>query len=336
MASYSTVDAAQKSALIWLTNEASRKLRILLESKHLYQKVDFEPSQAMQAFHKEIVYQDRRNEFAEWANQKLPDIKFLVPNEPTTDLLELIGTIQGTAVPILQLHHPKLYCSTCDRREAFAPVWSIDFTAQTLKTKANNSVPPPLGFQLLLLVYKCQSCLGTPEGFLVRREGWTFSLQGRSPMEHVEVPTYIPKDERRFFRDALIAFNSGKTLAGIFYLRTFIEQFARRVTGKTGRATGEEILDAYYTGLPAPQKDQMPSLRLWYDKLSESLHTAVEDASLFEAAKSAIEEHFDMRRVFKITEKVQADKQPASTIIAVRDGLGSAVAIQSSFGESPS
>ena len=313
MAPYWKLEEAQKNALIWLTKEASQKLRTLLESKHLYQKVDVEPSQAMQAFYQGIAYQDVKKTFADWANQELPDIKFLLPDDPTTQMLELIGTIQGVAVPILQLHHPKLYCSTCDRREAFAPVWGIDFTAQTLKTKAKGSVPPPVGFQLLLLVYKCQSCLGTPEGFLVRREGMTFSLQGRSPMEHVEVPTFIPKDERKFFRDALIAFNSGKTLAGIFYLRTFIEQFARRVTGKTGRATGEEILDAYYTGLPAPQKDQMPSLRLWYDKLSESLHTAVEDASLFEAAKSAIEEHFDMRRVFKITEKVQADKQPAST-----------------------
>lgn len=302
---------AQKNTLIWLTKKASEELRMLLESRHLYQKVDFQPYEIATSFHKTISLYDERASFAEWADRQLPDIRFLLPNEPTTQTLELIALIQGVEAPVLRLHHPKLFCSACDRREAFAPVWSIDYAAQS---KPKNSSPTPVGFQLLLLVYQCQSCLGTPEGFLVRREGWSFSLQGRSPMEHVEVPNYIPKDERKFFRDALIAFGSGKTLAAVFYLRTFIEQFARRVTGMTGRATGEEILDAYYASLPAPQKDQMPSLRSCYDKLSEAVHTASEDATLFEAAKTGIEEHFDMRRVFKIVEKVSSTKQKSTPV----------------------
>jgi hypothetical protein len=97
---------------------------------------------------------------------------------------------------------------------------------------------------MFLLVYQCQRCLGTPEGFLVRREGWTFSLHGRSPMERVEIPSYLPQIESYFYRDAVIAFETGKTLAALFYLRTFIEQFGRRLTGTVGKATGDEIFDA--------------------------------------------------------------------------------------------
>lgn len=61
-------------------------------------------------------------------------------------------------------------------------------------------------------------------------------------------------------------------------------------------------MDAYYAGLPGPTKNQMPSLREWYDKLSDALHSAREDQTLFNTAKTEIERHFDIRRVFNIPE----------------------------------
>jgi len=121
-------------------------------------------------------------------------------------------------------------------------------------------------------------------------------------MEEIELPSFLPKHESSLYRDALIASNSGKVLAGLFYLRTFIEQFARRVTGMTGRATGEEILDAYYKDLPPQHRDYMPSLREWYEKLSEAIHEAREDETLFASAKPNIERHFEIRKVFSIPE----------------------------------
>jgi hypothetical protein len=129
----------------------------------------------------------------------------------------------------------------------------------------------------------------------------------------VEVPPHLQKPESWLYRDAVIAFNSGKVLAALFYLRTLIEQFARRLTGLTGRATGEEILDAYYTILPSEHKDYMPSLREWYDKLSEALHSARQDAALFEAAKPAAEKHFEIRKVFNMPEpKPVEEAKPAA------------------------
>ena len=94
-------------------------------------------------------------------------------------------------------------------------------------------------------------------------------------------------------------------------MRVFIEQFGRRITGLTGRVSGDEIMDAYYKTLPTPNKDQMPSLRDWYDKLSECLHSARQDVALFETAKTQIEKHFDMRRVFEIPERLPEESKPA-------------------------
>ena len=59
---------------------------------------------------------------------------------------------------------------------------------------------------------------------------------------------------------------------------------------------------AYGQILPEKLRDEMPSLREWYGKLSDALHSAREDAQLFEDARAEIEKHFDIRRVFKIPE----------------------------------
>ena len=123
-------------------------------------------------------------------------------------------------------------------------------------------------------------------------------------MEKLEIPDYIPKAEKKLFRDALIAHHAGKTLAGLFYLRTFIEQFARRLTGHLNdKITGEVIMKEYAEGLPVKQRDEMPSLRDWYDKLSGKLHGADEDAELFEEARKEIDRHFDFRRLYKMDDR---------------------------------
>ena len=184
------------------------------------------------------------------------------------------------------------------------PAWFVDFANEYGKQREHRSADfsLPAGFQLLWLVYQCQSCKGEPEGFLVRRAGWDFHLHGRSPIEGIEVPPYIPKAEYNLFRDSLVAFNSGKVLAALFYLRSFIEQFARRVTGKAGKVTGDEIMNAYYETLPREHSSTMPSLREWYDKLSVPLHEGRDDAQMFEEARKGIEKHFEIRRVFDIPE----------------------------------
>jgi hypothetical protein len=149
--------------------------------------------------------------------------------------------------------------------------------------------------------------------FLIKRDALNLSVEGRSPIEHVELPAYIPKDEKKWFRDAVIAFQTGKVLAALFYMRTFVEQFARRKTNlQNDRKTGDEIMKAYSATLPENLRDTMPSLGEWYDKVSEALHGANEDSELFKAAREKIEKHFDIRRVHDLDSR-DAEQEAKST-----------------------
>ena len=154
--------------------------------------------------------------------------------------------------------------------------------------------------------------------FLVKRDGTDLIIEGRSPIEHIELPAFIPKEEKHWFRDAVVAFQTGKVLAALFYLRTFVEQVARRMTGTLGdRKTGDEILSAYADTIPPNLRDTMPSLRECYDNLSAALHGAKEDSKLFEQTREMIEEHFDIRRVHKLDLKAAAVE-----VVTGRMGVG--------------
>lgn len=294
-------DEALPRAVKQVNAAIAEQLRILLETKHLYQsaRIDFEKIVTEM---REKVISAYRVDFDNRV-QQIP-AQFTLTGATQT----LVGRI-GIEIPLWLLTpvNVKLFCEKCNRREAFKPIWYRDATNDLRKPNYDEPITQlPAGFQLFFLVYQCQSCQGVPEALLVRRRDWQISLHGRSPLEHIEVPAYIPKIEGHWFRDARIALNSGKSLAALFYLRTFVEQFARRQTKLTGRKTGDEIMSAYGDMIPAKQRDFMPSLREWYDKLSEALHGAREDAELFEDARREIERHFEFRKVFQLPETIPA------------------------------
>jgi len=281
-----------------LSRAVGAGLRTLLEAKHLYQKIAIDPDQFVAAIRKRLT-PGAEHFFDAMAPQLLASARF-TPAQELLFVEERTGI--KTAVLTLLLANVKVFCDGCGSREVANPIWYVDVANELMKLRflERPLALPPWGVQLFLLIYQCQRCTGAPQGFLVRRQGWQLSLEGRSPIEHTEVPGYIPKTEQRFFRDATIAFNTGKTLAALFYLRTFIEQFARRQTGIVDKRPGDEILEAYGKSLPEEHRDHMPSLRKWYEALSEALHAAKEDEKLFEEARAEIERHFDIRRVFNI------------------------------------
>lgn len=241
-------------------------------------------------------------------------------------------------LPTIQAH-----CSTCDARWPFNPgsnsAWhsqrAITVTLAALHEKQAKTPAPPSrshavlpkflvektpeetitsilqrsqqAEQVFLFPYQCQQCKGPPIYFLVRRTGLKLTLCGRDPIEEVDVPKFLPKGQRKHFSDALIAHHAGQTLAGLFLLRTFIEQFWRslglRVTPKSKRSTGDELAEAYNQTLPSSFRSQFPSLGDIYGKLSAAIHGADADSILFETAKAEIIEHFDARRLFKIASK---------------------------------
>jgi hypothetical protein len=271
-------------------------LKTLLEDKHLYQYVSVGDSEQFKSIlQQKFIIDASKETFTSILYTFLEQRLALGERQQFSSNIPILCLIIGNV---------KLFCSECEQREAFRPVM---FSAITKELNAlaqpNNNLRISFrsSFQLFYIVYQCQICGGKPNIVLIKRDGFVLSIEGRFPIEHLELPKFIPKEEKKWFRDALIAFQTGKVLAALFYLRTFIEQFARRKTGKKEeKMTGDDILSAYADTLPVHLRDTMPSLRDCYDKLSAAVHGAKEDATLFETMREKVEDHFDIRRVHKL------------------------------------
>ncbi len=145
------------------------------------------------------------------------------------------------------------------------------------------------------MTFFCQSCSSSkPEAFMVKRSGLKLTLVGRSPMEQVVTPKVFPKDQAKFISDATIANNAGQTLAGIFLLRTFIEQY---VKSEIREGKVDERLVAYGETIPENIRQQIPSLYSLYGRLSEAVHEAKADVDLFNDVRKQLELHFETKQV---------------------------------------
>jgi hypothetical protein len=193
----------------------------------------------------------------------------------------------------------KLFCVPCGRLEPFNLVSAEDFFSRderlpelSYRDAGGNIV------QLFVFSFQCQSCKGVPQALMVRRHGVKLTNTGRAPIEHVAVPSDIPKEVAKFFSGAIVAHQSGQTLAGLFMLRTLLEQFARMTTKETGPA--DKVMNAYMASLPDDFKGRFPSMRDLYGDLSVALHSAAGSSELFERARTQIGKHFETRRVFEL------------------------------------
>jgi hypothetical protein len=119
-------------------------------------------------------------------------------------------------------------------------------------------------------------------------------------------PKVLPKGVSRYFGNAQIAHHAGQTLAGLFLLRVFIEQFWRtnpevkKLVEAQPKATGDEQGRVYQGTLPGDFKSRFPSLTDVYDKLSTAIHSADENAALFDESCAKIVKHFDARHLYEI------------------------------------
>jgi hypothetical protein len=291
-----------------VTQFATEQLKLLLETKHLYQRVSLQPD----AILADLTPVEPATPFGRIGPSEKAEFEesvasfFSQPLRLAEDLLYEDKQL----IRCLVVSNVKLFCTKCGGREVFRPVWFADVTNQMVRSgeekadKANVEASFH-SLQLFVLVFQCQRCEGIPEAFFLRLEEMNLVLEGRSPIEHIEIHSTIPKRDAKWFRDALIAHQSGKTLAGLFYLRTFVEQFGRRLTGMLDiKETGDVILSAYSETLPPKVRDSAPSLKDCYDKLSEAIHGAKEDAELFESVRAKIEKHFDFRKLYEVADDV--------------------------------
>ena len=271
-------------------------IRELLETKHLYQSVVVEmlPLPSRPAGFGEAVHA-RHLIFNECIHGTWLPIDQTDANAKTA--------LSARAVLFL-IPHVKMFCRECGRLEPFNPTVSAEVSGHVYSAAERSPWDPT---QVFAWAFVCQSCKGPPEVVLVRRDGMKLTLCGRAPIEHVEVPKVMPKSLSQYYSGAIVAHQSGQTLAGLFMLRTCIEQWVRY--GSPEGELTETSMARYQDGLPLDFKQRFPSLPKIYTDISGALHAARADAELFESSREKIVEHFDARRLFRLP----AD--PATSIV---------------------
>lgn len=263
----------------------------LFNTKHLYQTVDvdFEPAIKQQAV--EILARRNRDSIGPGIelNPKKSTIEE-VRRELFAELDELVWFC-GVPLPVppgrvcFSLLPVRTLCAVCDDLMPFN-LWAQD--EQSVRTITLGIK----GEQVFSFTLQCQGCRSQVIVFMVRRSGRKIQLVGRSEFEEVKVPSSIPKEQEVFYSQALIAFNCGQFLPALFLLRTLIEQHMRSVTGRA-KLRGDELCDEYNKTLDADFKGRFASFKDVYRKLSDALHRADPNESLFESELERVLHHFD-------------------------------------------
>lgn len=281
----------------FLAEAIAKAISTLLSEKHLYQTVRVDTAEIDRAIAPLCNKSTKLASGTEKALQGVLELKFM-PWEPR---------ISGRPMPVpmfapqfvqFDVPHIKIFCPKCERDEPHNPhagTWGNIIRAVTLNSGDNQSPPA----QIIDIYYECQSCKKSIVTFTISRENFKLTLVGRSPMEVVPVPSFIPKEQRHFFSDAIIARNAGHTLPGLFMLRTFIEQYAYSKHSDK-KEYADTAIRAYMDSLPSDFKTRFPSLQHAYEQLSIAIHSANADTSLFETVEQQIREHFDAKRLYRI------------------------------------
>ncbi len=186
-----------------------------------------------------------------------------------------------------------LFCSECDSNEPFNFIDAFCLTQSNI----NNLYDPNI--QVFSASYQCQLCKNKPEIFLIRRKNLKISIDGRTPIQQVEVSKFLPKDQREFIRKSGIAFNSGEILAALFFQRTFLEQYVRKATNDFETRELEKVFDNYKERLPEKFNSLCPSLGAIYSRISEDLHDANPSEENYYTSKSEIETHFEALHLYE-------------------------------------
>jgi hypothetical protein len=270
-------------------------IKSLLETKHLYQNITLEYESLFDTLGEMTVeitgkqtLEDIKTSFSESIQAN-----WFAIDRPNPNYISGAG---GKYSPFcFETPDIKLFCHKCERVEAANSISSEDFFQR--ESTPRYFLISGQRVQVFVFSFLCQSCKSVPEVFLVRRQGLRLTLSGRSPIEHIDVPRVIPNQVKGYYSGAVVAHQSGQTLAGIFLLRTVIEQWARHLIPDAPR-DADKLLDAYMSTLPDDFKVRFPSFRNLYENLSDDMHAAKGNAQLFEKVLADIEEHFEARPFF--------------------------------------
>jgi hypothetical protein len=270
-------------------------LQELIQQKHLYQQVEVNVQAAIDA---SLVGLPQKTGYDFYARlfASLP----LALGERAESVTPVAN--HTFAAPQLIPSNARIYCNTCKASEAFRPVFLRDVLNHIAETELKQELAEGLKSRLqhFAITYLCQRCKAHQAVFLIKADAKGLRIVGRSPIESVEAPALIPADFKGYYREALLAFQTGRTLAAIFFLRVLVEQYLKSVVPPKPGDKVSDVADAYAATIPESIRSHMPSLASVYSRLSVAIHAAEADANLFEDCRNEVLEHFDFRRLYKL------------------------------------
>lgn len=293
----SMADIATRCLQIWekiLPDLISESLRMLLQENHLYQKLVISDEKCKLKVPPTIT------------NPNTPDFENAWKASSNRPWVFHRADLSGGAVQVVpsqllvEVKGIKLYCPICSRLEAFNPYSSPNngFPVEVLLTEVNNPRSRKAILQVFSYKYECQSCKKHIVVFLVERDDMTLRIAGRSPIESIDIPNYVPKNIASLLGGSVLAFNSGQHLPAIFMLRTTIEQYMRSLVKIEGKISGEDLADKYAETLPEDFRKRFQSLKPIYVALSEAIHSAKADEVLFQRERANILRHLEAKDAF--------------------------------------
>jgi hypothetical protein len=275
-----------------LGEQIGKQMRVLLESRHLYQRIDLGISTILK---QELDPLDEQMKVSVGGEvQRALAQPWLATTTPVAPAEDLPAPIY------FAIEVAKLYCGKCERLEAYRSVFIADVLRPSFGLYSHAKHPNDSTAQTFVLTLACQACGGNavPEAFLIERRGQHLHLCGRAPMEQLPPIEGIPKDDQKLILGARIARNSGQVLGAIALLRCFLEQYARRKTQSTDY--GDRLMAAYHGSLPDTFPSEFRNFVSLYSTLSAALHNANASSEVFDDTVEAVIDHFRARQLYKV------------------------------------
>ena len=190
-----------------------KALQLLINTCHLYQSLEVDFEDAIEKETREMYARRLRTDVTEKIENVRKDVLVEV------DALDWVFGVAGTNIKVgFALKPVRTMCGRCGE------VLPFNTSAQQPVSVISLGVR---GRQVFTIPIQCQGCRSNIIVLLVARSGRKIQLVRRSEFEEISVPGYVPKQQRSFYSRASIAFNCGEFLAGVFLLRTVIEQYMR-------------------------------------------------------------------------------------------------------------
>lgn len=160
-----------------VTALATEQLKLLLETKHLYQRVSFDPTDRIAVLCADFVYTDQPSRVSKYLAELATATLMLGSGKAMT--IPRDGSLgEEISSPAIDFVNVKMFCVACKSREAFAPTWMRDIDHETENTGRWGTTPKRISnpgdliHQHFCVAYLCQHCSSEMVIVIVARKGW--------------------------------------------------------------------------------------------------------------------------------------------------------------------